>query len=655
MKVNEKKWIRIRIIIVAVFFVCGLSMILARATQLQVIERDRLARIALAGYRGIVKLPPKRGTIYDREGHELAVSVEVESIYVHPHHVQNKAQAAKLLSKILDMKESALLDLLKSKRPFVWIGRKVAPEKIRQVKALAIEGVGFTTEARRYYPGKEIAGHVLGFAGEDNQGLEGLEKKYDKILKGPEYTMIQMRDALGRPFYVNRPAPEESEIRDLVLTIDKDIQYSAEQALKKIVEETRAKNGHVIVVDVETGEILAMAVVPSFNPNVFWTHQPNQWRNRAVTDIFEPGSTIKSYLLAAALDSSMVSPETKFFCENGEYKVGANTIHDHDKKGHGMLSVSEIVMFSSNIGAVKIGQRIGYKKFHEYLEKLGFGNRTEIDLPGEQEGFMRSVKDAREIEKATSYFGQGMTANSLQLVMAMGAIANGGKLMRPYVVKAIKDQKGRVVKETHPQVVRKGISTETAKKATQILESVVKEKGGTGSLAAIKGYRVAGKTGTSQKVDPATKRYSARNYVTLFVGFTPVENPRLAILALVDEPEAKKYGGLVAAPIFREVGAWSLNHLRVLPDVRMVRAEEPAESAGSKSSGTPLHVEVSQEGPGLLPDFRGQTMREVLRSGQSLGVKVAVDGTGLAVAQNPEPGSPLNRVTQVSVSFRPPS
>jgi len=655
MKVTEKKWIRIRIIIVAVFFACGLSTILARAAQLQVIERDKLARIALAGYRGIVKLPPKRGTIYDREGHELAVSVEVESIYVHPHHVQNKAQAAKLLSKILDMKEGALLSLLKSQRPFVWIDRKVAPDKIRQVKALGIEGVGFTTETRRYYPGKEIAGHVLGFAGEDNQGLEGLEKKYDKLLKGPEYTLIQMRDALGRPFYVNRPAPEESEIRDLVLTIDKDIQYSAEQALKKIVEETRAKNGHVIVVDVETGEILAMAVVPVFNPNVFWTHQPAHWRNRAVTDIFEPGSTIKAYLLAAALDSSLVSPETKFFCENGEYKVGTNTIHDHDKKGHGMLSVSEIITYSSNIGAVKIGQRIGYKKFHESLEKLGFMNKTEIDLPGEQEGFMRSVKDAREIEKATSFFGQGMTASSLQLVMAMAAIANGGKLMRPYVVKAVKDQQGKMVKENHPQVVRKVMSPETARKATQILESVVKEKGGTGSLAAIKGYRVAGKTGTSQKVDPATKRYSARNYVTLFVGFTPVENPRLAILALVDEPEAKKYGGLVAAPIFREVGAWSLNHLRVLPDVRMARAEEAVESAPSRNSGSSLHVEVTQEGPGLVPDFRGQTMREVLRGGQSLGVRVAVDGTGLAVAQTPEPGSPLNKVSQVTVSFRPPS
>ena len=655
MKVTEKKWVRVRITIVAVFFLCGLSMILARATQLQVIERDKLARIALAGYRGIVKLPPKRGTIYDREGHELAVSVEVESVYVHPHHVQNKAQAAKLLSKILDMKESALLSLLKSQRPFVWIDRKVAPEKIRQVKALGIEGVGFTAETRRYYPGKEIAGHVLGFAGEDNQGLEGLEKKYDKLLKGPDYTLIQMRDALGRPFYVNRPAPEESEIRDLVLTIDKDIQYAAEQALKKTMEETRAKNGHAIVVEVDTGEILAMAVAPFFNPNVFWTYQPNQWRNRAVTDIYEPGSTIKAYLLAAALDSSLVSPETKFFCENGEYKVGTNTIHDHDRKGHGMLSVSEIITFSSNIGAVKIGQRIGYKKFHEYLEKFGFGDKTEIDLPGEQEGFLRPVKDAKEIEKATTFFGQGMTASSLQLVMAMAAIANGGKLMRPYVVKAVKDQQGRVVKENHPQMVRKVMSPETVKKVTQILESVVKEKGGTGSLAAIKGYRVAGKTGTSQKVDPVTKRYSARNYVTLFVGFAPVENPRLAILVLLDEPEAKKYGGLVAAPVFREIGAWSLNHLRVLPDVRMVRAEEVVEPGNSRNNGSPLHVEVSQEGPGLLPDFRGQTMREVLRGGRSLGVKVSVDGTGLAVAQNPEPGSPLNKVTQGRVTFRPPS
>ena len=223
------------------------------------------------------------------------MSVEVESIYVHPHHVQNKVQAAKLLSKILDMKEKALLSLLKSERPFVWIDRKVAPEKIRQVKALAIEGVGFTTETRRYYPGKEIAGHVLGFAGEDNQGLEGLEKKYDKILKGPDYTLIQMRDALGRPFYVNRPAPEESEIRDLVLTIDKDIQYRAEQAVKEVVERTKAKSAHCVIVNPRSGEILGMAVAPLFNPNVFEKLKPAEWRNQVITDCFEPGSTMKTF------------------------------------------------------------------------------------------------------------------------------------------------------------------------------------------------------------------------------------------------------------------------------------------------------------------------------------------------------------------------
>jgi len=654
MKVNEKKWIRVRIYIVAGFFLCGLSMILVRATQLQVFERDKLARLALAGYRGIVKLPPKRGTIYDREGHELAVSVEMESIYADPQEVPNKVEAAKLLSKVLGMKERDLLDRLETQSRFVWIDRKVVPEKIRQVKALKIGGVCFHKEMKRYYPGKEIAGHVLGFAGEENQGLEGLEVKYDKILMGPVHTLVQMRDARGKSFAEDWPAPEESEIRDLVLTIDKDIQYAAEQALKKTVEETRAKLGHAIVVDVETGEVLAMAVTPLFNPNVR-PHQAHQCRNRAITDIYEPGSTIKAFLLAAALDSSLVSPETKFFCENGEYKIGSATIHDHGRRGYDMLSVSEIITYSSNIGAVKIGQRIGYKKYHEYLQKFGFGERTGIDLPGEQKGFLRPVKGAKEIETATACYGQGMTVSSLQLVMAMGAIANGGKLMRPYVIKEVKDQKGKVIKENHPQVVRRVISSETAKKVTENLESVVREKKGTGNLAAVKGYRVAGKTGTSQKVDPATKGYSDKNYGTLFVGFAPVESPRLAILVFVDEPEVKKYGGLAAAPVFKEVCEWSLNHLRILPDVRMARAEEVLDSVNSGNSGAPLHVEVSQEGPGLLPDFRGQTMREVLRGGRSLGVNVLVDGTGFAIAQKPEPGSPLNKVTQVSVSFRPPS
>lgn len=651
MKVSEKRWIRFRIYLVTAFFIGSLGTILARAYQLQVLQKDKLASIALSAYRGVIKLPPKRGTIYDRKGRELAVTVEVESIFAHPRQVQNKGLAARDLARALGTRERTMLDLLKSERPFVWLERKAAPDKVLKVKALGIEGVGFTTEARRYYPGKEIAGHVLGFAGEDNQGLEGLEKKFDSLLKGPDYSLVLMRDALGRPFAMNRPDPEDLQVRDLVITIDKDIQYAAEQALKKAVDETRAKSGHSIVVDPETGEVLAMAVVPLYNPNVFREHQPSQWRNRAVTDSYEPGSTIKAYLLAAALDTGLVSPETKFFCEHGEYKVGTNTIRDHDRKGYGFLTVNDIITYSSNIGAVKIGERVGYKRFKEYLNRFGFGERTGIELPGETEGFVRPVKEAKEIDKATTYFGQGMTVNSLQLTMAMAAIANGGKLMRPYLVKEVRDQRGTVVQKTEPLVVRKVLAQDAALQCTQILENAVGENG-TGFPAAISGYRVAGKTGTAQKVDPGTKRYSDKNYMTLFVGYAPADKPRMLMVVVVDEPEKKKYGGLVAGPVFREVGAWTMNRLQINPDMRLVRRD--GRQDGQDKTG-PVHVVVTQQGPGRLPDFKGRTIREVLKTGRSLGLEVLPEGTGLAFSQHPAPGGSLDKITQVRVSFRPPT
>ena len=654
MKVSEKRWIRFRIYLVAFFFLGGLGVVLARAYQLQVLERDRLASIALADYRDIVKLPPKRGTIYDRKGHELAVSVEVGSIYAHPNQVERKANVALELSRILSADRRKILSLLESGRPFVWIERKIAPDKIREVKALGIEGVGVTTETRRFYPAREIAGHLLGFAGADNQGLEGLEKTYDGVLRGPEYTLVQMRDALGRPFFVSRPTTDGHEMHDLVLTIDKDIQYKAQQVLGRAVEETRAKSGHAIILNPETGEILAMAVVPQFNPNVFRQYQPYQWRNRAITDCYEPGSTLKAFLLAAALDKGIVSPQTRFYCEEGEYKVGGHTIHDHGDEGHGSLTVAEIVTFSSNIGAVKIGQKVGYETFYDYLGRFGYGSKTAIDLIGEREGFIRPPKEAREIDKATLYFGQGMTTSSIQLVTAVAAIANGGKLMRPFVVKEVRDQKGRVVRETRPQVVRRVLREETAKRVSQVLEGVVGEKG-TGSLAAIEGYRVAGKTGTSQKVDPKTKKYSNKHYVTLFVGFVPAEDPKLVMLIVVDEPETKKYGGLAAGPVFREVGAWTLSHLRVNPQIIVVRQEEKEGRVFPVNRPANLQPKVSQEGPDRLPDFSGRPMREVLRWGRSLGVRVALEGTGFAVAQDPGPGASLKEISKVRVSFSPPT
>jgi cell division protein FtsI (penicillin-binding protein 3) len=462
-----------------------------------------------------------------------------------------------------------------------------------------------------------------------------------------------MRDALKRPFYISRPLAGGQEMHNLTLTIDKDIQYKAEQVLKEVVDRTKAKSGNCILVNPRTGEILAMAVAPLFNPNNFGDYPPGSRKNQLVTDCFEPGSTMKVFVMAGAIDKGVVNPQTPIFCENGAYPVGNHVIHEHDNKRYGTLTVADIITVSSNIGAIKLGQKLGYKKHYEYLRKFGFGEKTGIDLVGEREGFIRSPKDAREIEKATTCFGQGMTATPLQLVMAMSAIANRGVLMKPFVVKAVTDQRGRVVQEFRPQVVRRVMSVEAAQKATQILETVVGEKG-TAKAAAILGYRVAGKTGTAQKVDPRTRTYSRKAHMAVFTGFVPADDPRLAMLVIVDEPQGAYYGGVVAAPVFRQVGEWTLNHLRVNPQVRAVEAMPTVEKVDAKEAVVKYASIPAESEVGLLPDFRGQTMREVLKGGTSLGIKVVVEGTGLAVGQTPEPGLPLDRVTQLKVNFSPP-
>lgn len=654
MKIKEKKWIRFRIYLVAVFFLLGFLTVLARSFQLQVLEKNRLKTFARSSYEGIIKLPPKRGTIYDRKGHELAISIEVGSVYSHPKRVKNKVKTSSRLSQILKEKKSRILKLLKSKSSFVWIKRKIDPDRARKIKALGLDGIGVITEVRRCYPGREIAAHLIGFVGSENQGLEGLEKKYDNFLSGPQYSLIHMLDAKRRPFSISRPIPSgNGKMHDLILTIDKDIQYKAQQALRLAVKKTRARAGHCIVVNPDTGEILAMAVVPEFNPNIFFRYKPYQWRNRTVTDCFEPGSTIKAFLLAASLEKGVVNPNTRFDCEQGKYKIGTKTVRDTHK--HGIMSVSEIIMHSSNIGAIKIGQKLGYGTFYNYLQQFGFGKKTGINLMSERKGFIRPPKDAKKIEQATLFFGQGMTTTSLQLVMAMAAIANGGKLMRPYVVKAVVDESGRVVKETGPEMVRRVISRRTAGRVANILEKVVSNEG-TGAKACISGFRAAGKTGTSQKVDPKTRRYSRSKYVASFAGFVPVDRPRLVILAVIDEPRGITYGGIVAGPVFSDVGSWCLNYLRVDPQLRLVeKGVNQGETERSNIQKTVVCRPAPRVKGGALPDFRGLGMRDVLKRGRSLGLTVLLKGTGLAYKQDPRPGSSIKKTTMVKVCFRPPT
>lgn len=660
MKINEKKWIRFRIYCVAAMLFLCLFIVLGRAYQLQVLQRDRLGALARAGYRGVVKLPPKRGTIYDRDGHELAISVQVGSVYAHPHQVKDKRKTAQRLSHPLGESERTLLSLLESERPFVWLKRQIDPDSARGVEAMAIEGLGVTSETRRFYPGKDTASHLVGFVSGDNEGLEGLERKYDALLRGPQDSLIQMRDALGRSFSVSRPIPYAKGLHDLVLTIDKAIQYKAEKVLKAAMDKTRAKSGQCLTLDPATGEILAWAVVPAFNPNVFSKYRPEVWRNRIVTDCYEPGSTIKAFLLAAALEEGAVRPSKLYDCEQGRYAFGGRIIHDTHK--YGLLSVAEIITKSSNIGAVKMGQSLGYETFGRYLKRFGFGTATGIDVPGERAGFVRVEKKARPIEQATMFFGQGMTVTSLQLAMAMGAIANGGNLMKPQLVKAVFDHAGRVVKKSEPEVLHRVISESTARQVAAILEGVV-EKEGTAPEAAIPGFRVAGKTGTGQKVDPATRTYSRTKYTASFVGFVPADRPRLVILVVLDEPRTGHYGGIIAAPVFREVGSWSLNAIRVNPTPVVAEQNEKSgsrEEAGrvlsDEEGGAMRELQVSLRAEaGILPDFRGLTMREVVAEVRSLGLDLNLEGTGLAFQQNPKAGVPLKGVALVKVSFRPSS
>ena len=644
MNIKNKRWIRIRIYITGICFFLVFLLIFLRAYQLQILEGSQLSSLAKKGYTGKLTLTSQRGTIFDRNGKELALSIEVDSLYCYPKKIKDKKTAATLIARALDIDKRDVLKKLHSSRSFAWIKRKVTPEQLKKIRELNITGTGFIKESRRYYPCMETGAHVIGFASQDNRGLEGIELQYNWFLEGKEARFNRIHDALGRSIVFDGPRIEKQEPFNLILTLDKDISYKAQKALRKAVSRSRARSGVCIVMRPQTGEILAMAVVPEFNPNIFWHSKPFEWRNRAITDCFEPGSTQKTFLLAGALEEGVISPETILNCEKGEYAIGSFIIHD--SRPYGMLKVSEIIKFSSNIGAIKIGQRLGAERFHYYLKRFGFGEQTGIDFPGERKGILRPIRNTSLIGKNTLCFGQGISVSPLQLAMAFGAIANGGHLMRPYLVKSIVDQKGKAIRNFYPFIRRDVISSETAKKVRGVLEGVVR-KDGTAPKAEIKGYSVAGKTGTAQKVDPIKKIYSNTKFVAIFGGFTPSDSPALVILVALDEPKGIPYGGIVAAPVFSDVGYWTLNHLNVVPSFQQ-DLSHPIERKAKI-------VALSPDLPGSIPNLKGLGVRDVLKKAKQLGLRVVVKGSGMVVEQAPEPGTPIEKDRLLTVIFRPPA
>jgi cell division protein FtsI (penicillin-binding protein 3) len=561
-KSNPLRWIRFRIILVATVLGVCFTLMVGRAFQLQVLEGKQLRSRAADQYKRAFHSESKRGTIYDRNYAELAVSLDVTSICAYPGQICSPQQTASALARALNLEKRSLLTKLSSGKRFVWIKRHADPAEVSPVRELDLDGIDFVTESRRFYPLKSLAAQVIGFCGMDGRGLEGLEFYFDSFLKGRESSRTVLSDALGRGFSAKDPSPEEKPGYDLILTVDKNIQYIVEQALSEGVSASRAKSGIAVVIAPRTGEILAVAHVPRFNPNAFGQYEPWLWRNRAITDSFEPGSTFKILLGAAALESGLCKPRSQFYCEKGAYRIGKNVVHD--TRPYAALSLQDILKYSSNIGAAKVGEKVGPAYLYRKLREFGLGDRLGVDCPGETRGSLLPVGSWTEIDAVTICFGQGISVSALQLAGAVSTIANDGILMKPYLVQGITDGQGRVTKTFQPTALRQVVSSENAWRLTRMMERSV-EKGGTGVRAALRGYRVAGKTGTAQKADPAAGGYAEDKYIASFVGFVPAEDPEIVVLVAVDEPHENHYGGVVAAPVFRRIIRETLRYLKVPP------------------------------------------------------------------------------------------
>lgn len=542
-----------------VVFIIFLLFCIARLLFIQFFRSSYLSSIAKKQHSLFMELEPRRGTIYDINLKPQAVNIPVDSVYATPKDIksQDKTNAIAKLSSILGLDSSYLKDRLYRNKSFVWIARKITPEQSEAIKKLKLKGIHFIKETKRCYPNSYMASQIIGFAGLDNVGLEGLELYCDKYLKGEPGFALFFRDARQKKLDIWEDMIAPRDGYDLVLTIDEVVQYIAERELDKAYKTYHAKGATIIVMDPHTGAVLALANRPTFDLNGYTKANKDQMRNRAVCDLFEPGSVFKIVTAAAALEEKKVTEQDKFFCENGEYKIAGHILHDHTP--HGTITFKEVIEVSSNIGTVKIAQMLGADTLYRYIRLFGFGSKLGVDMPGEISGIVREPRLWSKLSIGAVPIGQEVAATDIQLVAAMSVIANGGQLMKPYILSEIKDKQGEVIKKFSPVLIRKAISLDTAARLRKILTGVVEE--GTGKMAKIEGFTAAGKTGTAQKLED-NGTYSHSKFVASFVGFAPAEDPKIAIVVTLDEPHPVYYGGVVAAPVFKNVAADTLRYLR---------------------------------------------------------------------------------------------
>ena len=672
-KISTNKAFQYRLLFVFIFIEALFLVCIGRSFDLQILSGSLFRKMALRQHYGTIHLSPDRGTIFDRNGSRLAVSTTLLSLYAHPSKIKNKRRASKIIAKILKSGRTSYKKILrrtfrrlKRSASFVWIARQQNPQKIKKIAKRHLKGFGVISEPKRFYPCLSLAAHCIGFCDVDGKGLAGIEYKFDPYLRGKPVRIIVARDAKGASIITKRQeAFAASKTHSLFLTLDKTIQHIVEEELARAVINHRAKRGIAVVMNPSTGEILAMGNYPSFNPNIRPTSTYGNRRNRAVTDAFEPGSVMKVFLMATAIESGKYHGTEKIYCENGHYLIGRHTIHDVHP--HKTLSLDKVIKFSSNIGAAKIGGRLGKNILYHGLKRFGFGQRTGIGLPGESPGLMQPLKNLPSIALATISFGQGISVTALQLVTAVSAIANGGDLMQPFIIKKIIDAKGVPVQVHHPVKIRRVLSPRIAHLITTFMTEVTAE-GGTGTRAALKGFTVAGKTGTSQKPRLNGKGYDPRKFIGSFIGFVPAEDPKIAAIVVIDEPKGIPYGGVVAGPAFKNIAVRILQYLNIspkkpeLPEIALNRHTHPAPDASTTVIPASKKDAVSGKSPKniasaavALPDFSGMSLRGVIRWGEVHGINLTLNGNGQAIRQSPKPGTPVSPGGRCSIWFTFPS
>ncbi|MFZ0427326.1 MAG: penicillin-binding protein [Acidobacteriota bacterium] len=667
-----------RLLVVLCLFVAWALVVFLRLVDLQTFRGEHYRAQSDTQQQGFIVLAPQRGEILDRNLKELAISVRADSVYAQPPKIQDQMAVARRLSPLLDIPADALFEQLTSPKNFVYLKRGVSLDISRSVRDLEIEGVGTHEDTTRAYPGKELACHVLGIVGVDHEGLEGIEYLFGKELSGSK-TRVDLRvDAKRNSFY--RDSPETSARGDnLVLTLDSTIQHVAQTALSATVRETGALNGSAIVMDPRTGEILAMASYPEFDPNDYQDFTASQRRNRCILDLYEPGSTFKVITLSALLNEHLVDPNEMIDCSSGRARLGRK-VYREAHAAYGLLSVTQVIEKSSNIGTVQLALRLGEARLHDYAARFGFGEPTGIDLPGEESGILRDTSQWSKVSIGAIAIGQEIAVTPLQLIRAIAAVANGGYLVKPEIVKRVSNPAGDTLFEAKPE--RKRILDASAMQTARHILSLVVEEG-TGTKAQLRGYSSCGKTGTAQKFIDG--HYSTSRYVASFIGFAPAENPALITLVVVNEPRGGHYyGGYVAAPAYKQIMERALIHLGVPQDRpteveggrEMARADAPSptpltsseEDWESLAAGAPVdsassglaaeRVEVSgdeqivvESGGEILPNFRGLSLRTVARLCARLGVKLKISGSGVAVAQRPEAGGTVSKGMVCEVFF----